>query len=273
MIFSPRQAWRWVRHLPQNPVYLRERGSWGNPNPFFDNLKRFSPFILIGTISLGLCAGYNPSLLAGFENDDALVLIWCLVCLPGVLLSMLTIFASLMVPALTAPAISMEQDRGTWDVLRMTPYSTNTILLAKLFGALSRLRIWPVLFVLTLLQGMMMACLMTLAGGETAVFGWLLGLSTMIRPWLEILFAAFTGMYFSTLVRSATVALASAYTAVILFKLINSSGIWVLAGSLLDINQTLLIVSGTIGPVILYASAVLLLWMGILGQARKMSDT
>lgn len=273
MTFSPRQTWRWVRVLPQNPVYLRERGSWGNPNPFFDNLKRFSPFVILGTISLGLCAGYNPSLLIGLENNDALVLVWCLVCLPGILLSMLTIFGSLMAPALTAPAISMEQDRGTWDVLRMTPYSMNTILLAKLFGALSRLRIWPALLVLTLLQGMMMFCLMTLTGGETAVYGWLLGLSTLTRPWLEILFAAFTGMYFSTLVRSATVALASAYTAVILFKLINSSGLWVLASSLLNIDETWLVVSGTIGPVVLYSIALLLLWMGILGQAKKMSDT
>lgn len=273
MVTSPRQAWRWVRDLPQNPIYLRERGSWGNPNPFFDNLKRFSPFVILGTISLGLCAGYNPSLMTGFENDDVLVLVWCLVCLPGILLSMLTIFASLMVPTLTAPAISMEQDRGTWDVLRMTPYSTNTILLAKLFGALSRLRIWPALLVLTLLQGLMMACLLTLAGGETAVFGWLIGFSTMTRPWLEILFAAFTGMYFSTLVRSATVALASAYTAVIVFKLINSSGLWVLGSSLLNVNETWYVVNGTIGPVFLYAIAVLLLWAGILGQARKMSDT
>jgi hypothetical protein len=273
MVTSPRQAWRWVRDLPQNPIYLRERGSWGNPNPFFDNLKRFSPFVILGTISLGLCAGYNPSLMAGFGNDDVLALVWCLVCLPGIMLSMITIFASLMVPALTAPAISMEQDKGTWDVLRMTPYSTHTILLAKLFGALSRLRIWPVLLVLTLLQGLMMGCLMTLAGGETAVIGWLLGLSTFTRPWLEILFAAFTGMYFSTLVRSATVALASAYTAVILFRLLNSSGLWVLGTSLMNADDIWYVVNGTIGPVFFYTIAVLLLWLGLLGQAKKLSDT
>ena len=264
--------WRWIRGLPENPVYLRERGSWGNPNPFFDNLNRFSPFIILGTISLGLCAGYNPSFLAAFDEDDTIVLVWCLVCLPGILLSMLTIFGSLMAPALTAPAISMEQDKGTWDVLRMTPYSTNSILLAKLFGALSRLRIWPVLFVLTLLQGMMMFCLMTISGTETAVFGWLLGLATMIRPWLEILFAAFTGMYFSTLVRSATVALASAYTAVVLFKLINSSGVWVLGSTFLNVDEIFLLLNGTIGPVVLYSIAVGVLWLGIIGQAKKLSD-
>ncbi len=273
MTFSPLKMWRWTRTLPTNPIYLREQGSWGNPNPFFDNLKRFSPFIALGTLSLGLCAGFNPALWSGFANNDALIAVWALVCLPGMVLSMLTVFGSLMAPALTAPAISMEQDQGTWDVLRMTPYSTNGILMAKLLGALSRLRIWPWLFGLTLFQGVTTFCLLALLGErETAVFSALLGVSTMLRPWLEILFAAFIGMYFSALVRSATIALASAYTAVVLFKLFNSSGVWILGSTALNVDEALLVINGIIGPVALYMVAILLLWVGIIGQAKKMSD-
>ena len=68
-------------------------------------------------------------------------------------------------------------------------------------------------------------------------------------------------------------ALASAYTAVILFKLLNSSGVWVLGTSLMNVDDIWYVVNGTIGPVVFYTIAVLLLWMGILGQAKKLSDT
>ena len=55
----------------QNPVYQRERGGWGKPNQFYDNLSRFSPFVVLGAIVFGVCAGSsNPALLAG---NDALL--------------------------------------------------------------------------------------------------------------------------------------------------------------------------------------------------------
>lgn len=261
----------WLKTLRQNPIYQRERGGWGNPNRYYANLSRYSPFIVLAVIVLGVCAGFNPGLIAGIDNNDALTAVWVLLCLPGILLTMLTLYGSFMAPALTAPLISTERAHQTWDVLRTTPYSLNTILLAKLFGALSRLRIWPVLFALTLFQGFTLFCLLTFLGGESAVYGWLAGLMTLLRPWLEILFAAFAGMFFSIIVRSATTALVGAYTAVVLFKLFNSNTVWLVIANYAEADNFLFVIS-LVGPALVYGTAVCLLWLGIVWQARKLAD-
>ncbi len=260
-----------LKTLRQNPIYQRERGGWGNPNRYYANLSRYSPFIVLAVIVLGVCAGFNPGVFAGLGENDALAAVWVLLCLPGLLLTMLTLYGSFLAPALTAPLISAERAHQTWDVLRATPYSLNTILLAKLFGALSRLRIWPVLFLLTLFQGFATFCLLTLAGSDTAVFGWLAGLMTLLRPWLEILFAAFAGMFLSIILRSATTALIAAYTAVVLFKLFNSNTAWLAIANFVGADGSFFLVS-LIGPTLIYGAAVLLLWLGIVRQARKLAD-
>lgn len=264
---NPLTWWRWARALPQNPIYLREKGTWGKPNPFFDNLIRFSPFIIIGSISLGFCAGFgNPVI---FANNEDLFTLWCLICLPGILLFMLTFFGVLMAPALTAPMISLERDRGTWEILRATPQPMASILMAKFFGALSRLRIWPLLFVLTLLQGMVIFC-STVIISEGSPWSWSMGAATIFRPWLEILFAAFTGLLFSTAVRSATMALVSSYAVVVIFKLFNNSLVWVglmsnrLEGEIARLGMS------TVGPTAVYALAIIAVWGGIFYQASKL---
>jgi ABC-type transport system involved in multi-copper enzyme maturation permease subunit len=265
-----RSWWHWYRNLPQNPVYLREKGHWGKPNPFYTNLMRFSPFVLLGVIALGFCGGFNNP--AMFADNDDLFAIWCLVCIPGLLLSMLTIFGSLMAPALTAPAISLERAQGTWDVLRTTPQSTQSILLAKLFGGLARMRIWTLLLALSLFQGLIFFCTLTLTSTETAVWGWLVALVAVIRPWLEILFAAFTGMFFSTAVHSATIALASSYAIIVIFRLFNNSTVWYGLMSISQPEDVVMIVVGTVGPTAVYALAVAALWAGILYQANRLRD-
>jgi ABC-type transport system involved in multi-copper enzyme maturation permease subunit len=260
--------WQWYRNLPQNPVYLREKGQWGKPNPFYDNLLRFSPFVVLGGISLGFCGGFsNP---AFFGNNDELFAIWCLLCLPGMLISMVTIFGSLLAPALTAPMISLERDKGTWDILLTTPQSVFSILLAKLLGALARLRIWPLLFVLSLLQGMIMFCSLSLVDGQVAVWDGLTGFSAIARPWLEILFAAFTGLFFSTVVRSATMAVASTYAVVVILKLFNSSLIWMGLLSGVLSNEVALLAIGAVGPTAVYAVAIIGLLTGTFYQANRM---
>lgn len=265
---SPIRWWRWYQHLPQNPVYLREKGHWGKPNPFYDNLIRFSPFLLLGGISLGFCAGFgNP---AFFNNNDDLFTIWCLLCLPGMLLSMVTLFGSLLAPALTAPMISLERDKGTWDILLTTPQPVFSLLLAKLLGALSRLRIWPVLFVLSLFQGLIIFCSMSLMGGKITVWDGLLGLTTVLRPWLEILFAAFTGLLFSTVVRSATMAVSSTYAIVVIFKIFNSGLVWMALMSNQMSDETAVLAIGSVGPTAVYALAIIGLWAGIFYQANRM---
>jgi hypothetical protein len=261
--------WVWVRTLRQNPVYLREKGTWGNPNPFYTRLRQYSPFLIIGAIVLGICAGTsNPALLSG--NEDLLIF-WCVLCLPGVLLSMLTIFGTFMAPALTAPSISLEMDHGTWDILRMTPQPTEAILLAKLFGGLARLRIWPVLFILSMFQGLLVTCIAALGGGQLGLWGIVLGITTIFRPWLEVLFAAVARMFISTWVRSATIALVGTYTAVIIIKLFNSSTAWLGIISLLDVESNSLFIGGTAGPVLVYFGLIIALIIGIMLRAEKIS--
>ncbi len=269
---NPLSWWRWWRALPQNPVYQRERGGWGKPNQFYDNLSRFSPFVVLGAIVFGICAGSsNPALLAG---NEALIAVYCLLCLPGILLNGLTMFGMLMAPALTAPTISMELDRGTWDILRATPLTTRSIVMAKLFGALGRLRIWPVLFALSLLQGLLITGSMIFAGSaETgsplAIWAAALGAAATVRPWLEVLFAGFTGMYVSTRLHSSTTALAGSYTAVVLIRVFNSSLLWLAVANLFELDEAAFVVSG-VGPAAVYLLAIGGLWIGLMRQADRM---
>ncbi len=261
-----------LKTLQQNPIYQRERGGWGSSNRYYANLSRYSPFIILAVIILGICSALNPAIYTGIEAADTLAAVWVLLCLPGLLLTMLTLYGSLMAPALTAPLISAERAHQTWDVLRTTPYSLNTILLAKLFGALSRLRIWPVLFLLTLFQGFATFCLLVLAGSNVAAYSWLVGLIVLTRPWLEILFAAFAGMFISTVVRSASNALVAAYTTVVLFKLLNSSAAWLVITNYYGEASSFSYIVTLAGPTLVYGTAVLLLWLGIVRQARKLAD-
>lgn len=265
---KPALWWRWWHDIRNNPVYLREKGGWGKPNPFYDNLSRFSPFVIIGAILFGICAGFgNPGLLSA---NDGLVAFWCFLCLPAMLLNGVTMFATLMAPALTAPSVSMEVSRGTWDVLRTTPISTRSILVAKLLGSLSRLKIWRLLLVLSVLQGIMMACSMTLSDGPFLILGPALGAATLARPWLEVLFAGFVGMYWGTRVKSATVALAASYAIVVTVKMVNSSTIWMAIAALFDFGELLLPVGG-IGPAALYAVLLTMLWLGLSRQASRLA--
>lgn len=223
----------------------------------------------MGAILIGICAGSsNPAMLAG---NDELFAFWCFLCLPGILLTVLTIFASLMAPALTAPSIAMERDRGTWDMLRATPQSPRTILLAKLFGALARLRIWRLLFAVSVLNGALAACSAILTAQDSlAILGLLVGIITVARPWAEVLFAAFAGMYASTWTRSATMALVAGYTAVVLFKLINNSFLWLAISAGLNLQGAILFMI-TLGPTTIYIIATALLLLALVLRAEKIA--
>jgi hypothetical protein len=271
IITSLKSAWRWWRNLAGNPVYLREKGQWGRPNPFYDKVNRFSPFFLLAALVLGSCTAYsNPSL---FLGNSGLGAFYCLMCLPGLLVNTLTLFGSFLAPALTAPSISSELNQGTWDILRLTPQSTLSILLAKLFGGLSRLPIWTILFVLTLIQSAIFSCSLLVASGSQAD-SWLpillAGLSLLIRPWLEVLFAAFLGMYLSTWVRSAALALAWSYAGLVLFKLVNNSALWT-ALALAATGSEAVIAASLFAPAVIYLLATAALFYGLFHRAQKMS--
>jgi hypothetical protein len=260
--------WQQWQALRQNPVYLRETGAWGSPNPFYQQISRFSPFIIIGVISLGVCGGSaNPALFAG---NDELMVTACFICLPGFLVTAVTLYAQIMAPALTAPTISMERASGTWDILRTTPMSLGSIFMAKLFGSLSRLRIWPILFAMTLLQGGIMACSLSMLGDGAALWGPVMGAATALRPWLEIIFAAFAGMYASTVAGTAMMALVAAYIAVVLVKIFNSGALWLAISLLAELGETATLLLPTLIPVVIYMLLITAVWLGLLHQAKRM---
>jgi hypothetical protein len=84
------------------------------------------------------------------------------------------------------------------------------------------------------------------------------------------LFAAFVGMLASTLVKSATTALAASYTAVFLTKVFNSSLIWLGIGSLFNQGDVFPFVMSGLGPTAVYFLAIVGLWIGLLRQADRL---
>ncbi len=214
--------WRTLRH---HPVYLREKGAWGRGNPYHTALTHYSPLLMTGAMLLGVCgAGTN---LMVWSGGGELYLAWCLLCLPGIATSALALFGSFMAPALSATSISYERATGTWEILRVVPLSQRRLVLAKLLGGLARLRLlWVALLGLTLYQGLVMVCNVMITSPQVAGWGWLLGLSAAMRPWLEVLFAALAGMWNGIWIRSAVLALVASLTAVFLFRLLNSSLLW-----------------------------------------------
>ena len=267
---SIRAGWHWFRHLPQNPIYLREKGSWGRPNPFYDQMIRFAPVVVLAGIGLGFCAGFGNPLL--FGDNDELFAIWCLVCIPGILLTMTTLYGLFIAPALTAPIISQERDSGTWSILLTIPQSRQAIVMAKLLGALARVRVWPILFLLTGFQGFIIFFSLVFIDGGITFWDWLIAGATALRPWTEIFFAAFSGFFFSTLVRSATVALASTYALIVAFKLINSSLLWIGVVGLRSSDEIVAFGLGSVGPTAVYLCSIMALGAGIFVQANRLGE-
>jgi hypothetical protein len=261
--------WEWWQGIRRSPIYQRERGGWGKPNPFYDHLSRYVPLVVLAALFFGLCSGAANVNNAFAGSNESAVLLWCLTCLPGILLSMLTLFGAFMAPALTAPIVSMEVDRGSWDLLRLTPLPTRTILAAKLLGALARLRIWLLLFLLTLLQGSLVAFTGLLYGPNMQLESWALAAAIVFRPWLEIFFAAVAGLYASITVSSATTALVAAYMAVILMRLFNNTPLWLVTANLFDLPGNWLLISGNLGPTAVYLFVTIILAWSIRRWANR----
>jgi ABC-type transport system involved in multi-copper enzyme maturation permease subunit len=243
--------------LRDNPIYLRERGEWGRANPFYERLARYWPLVALGALILGFCAAAgNPAIASGNELIAGL---WCLLCFPNMLSAVLTLYGSFMLPALTAPSVSMELDRGTWDILRATPYPDRTILRAKLWGAMGRLRIWWLLLIAGGLQGAAAACFFAISAPAEAVWAAVIGPAVVARPVAEVLFAGCLGFYFSTRIRSAMTALAAAYGGVFVLKLLNNSGVWTLIGRGLALEEGGQFVMGVVVPAAVYGILIIAL--------------
>lgn len=246
--------WRLLR---ENPIYLRERGSWGRANPFYERLVRYSPLVAVGAVVLGFCTAVSSPITS--PDSDLILTLWCVLCFPNMLASILSLYGSIMLPALTAPAISHELDRGTWDILRVAPYSDRTILSAKLFGALGRLRIWWLLLIAGLIQGLAATCLFAVSAPDDALWALVIGPAVTLRPLVEVLFAGCLGFYLSTRLRSATTALAATYAGVFTLKLLNSSGAWTLIGRGLALDESGQFIVGVVVPAAVYGLLILIL--------------
>ena len=261
--------YHWLRTLPQNPIYQREKGGWGTPNLFFENMRRYSPFIVMGLGLIGFCAGSgNSSVLAG---NNSLFAIYCLLCIPGIIINIMTLAGLFLAPALTAPSICTEVESGTWEVLLMTPQSTRSIVFAKMFGALSRLRwLWPVLFLLSVLQGMTLMCSMLVMGDQLFLMAIPTGAAMAARPWLEVMLAAMAGMLASMYMRSTMMALLASYTFIVILKLFNSSPVWYFILQALEAEELVSYMMSVVGPTAVYTISVISLAIGTLWRANKM---
>jgi hypothetical protein len=265
LIAQWRSQWR---QLQENPIYLREQGHWGHPNAFYQRLVGYWPLVFVGAIILGFCAAASSP--AFFSGNELFLTLWCLLCLPNMLAAVLSLYGSVMLPALTAPSISLELDRGTWDILRVAPYSDRTILAAKLLGAIRRLKIWPLLLIVGQLQGLAAACAFTLSTPQQAIWVVSIAPAVAVRPFLEVLFAGVLGFYLSTRLRSATTALAATYGGVFVLKLLNSSGVWTLIGRGLALEEGGQFVVGVVVPAAVYGLVILILLQRIGANFREL---
>ena len=262
-----------LRTLPYNPIYLRERGRWGQPNRFFGTLSRYSPFVVMAAFVVGICStSYGFPLLMGLNSD--IIGYWVVVCLPTFVVQIMLIGALVTVPTLTTPLVSTEIEQGTWEILRLTPQPMLDLLLAKMFGALARLKwLWVLLLIGTLLQvtGSALGVLGIVAivpqdlseQVNTSVLLILLSILLITRPWAEIAFIAVLGLVISTIVRSTRVGLATCYIILFIVRTLNGNFVWgiiaILVGETLNNEGLFAIVSLTPSMVYLLSTAVLML--------------
>lgn len=250
MVASLRAGWRWWRTLSDNPIYQRELDTWGSANPFYASLRRYLPLLILLGLVLGVCTTVSSPTL--FANNELMSTVYCLLCLPGMAINFVTIYGLFTAPALTAPMISAERYRGTWQLLLTTPQSRRSIVMAKLMAALHRQRIWPFLILLAMFQASMMACVTMLLGSEGWQIGVLASGTTLLRPLIEVATAAVLGLTMSLLTTSAVLALVASYSAVILLKLFNSSVLWGMAASQVSDSRTTAFLASSLAPVLVY---------------------
>ena len=247
--------------LRQNPIYLREQGHWGEPNSIYANINRYSPFVIMGALVLGVCGGNNFLSTIGMNSGTEWLIL--LLCIPNAFMQMLTWGGLFMVPALTAPSVSEEIKRGTWEILMLTPQPVHHILFAKLFGSLSRLRIWWLLIIMSVLQGgVTIVAAATAASAFDAVSlatSLMLAIGLLLQPWLEIGYAALVGLTVSTWAQTSRAALITSYSIIFGTKLV----IWLLSLLLISIltvgildNESLFTVGFSFLRIFMYAGGI-----------------
>lgn len=273
---SPWHAWRaWWRALPDNPVYLREQGHWGRPSSTYEAVRRYAPLIVAGGLVLGLI-GAIAHITTYTATSGMVAVVVCLITVPLIITNTLTFIGAVLAPALTAPSISREISGRTWELLNTIPQSTASIVLAKLFGALARLkRLFQVVFFLALVEAfILMFITFAATAGRSDSWGVTLLLAAVtfagaLRPPLELAAAALIGMYASTRATALSGALAGAYTGIVLLRVFASGILWSSLGSAAGVGDTGLVLLLNLVPTTVY----LLLLPTLLHRIVKHADT
>lgn len=234
--------WAFIRKIKTSPIYLREQGKWGEPNPYYATLMRYLPLVLIVVLGLGVfCGSYQFSSFIGLNEWMGFIIL--LVCLPNIVLQALTWIGVLLAPALTAPSVVEEIDRGSWEILRLTPMPTMHIIIAKFLGSMSRLKIWWPLLIVSVIYALAIGVGSVLTLNLTSIqdtflveppsnwqmAGWAIAttLSALIRPWLDIGFSGLVGLTLSLWTKSARAALIGTYAIVFIFRIV----LWTIVGT------------------------------------------
>ncbi len=229
--------WNFLRKVRSNPIYYREQGRWGEPNAYFATLMRYLPLILIVVLGLSVfCGSYQLTQFLGIGEAGGILFL--LLCLPNIVIQVLTWIGIILAPALTAPSVVEEMDRGSWDILRLTPMPTMEIIVSKFLGSLSRLRIWWALLVVSVIYAIVVGLGTSALGAAASFFtssgtdfqqtdGWqtvgvavLTTTSTVMRPWLEIGFAGLVGLTLSLWTNSTRAALIGSYATIFVYRTI-----------------------------------------------------
>lgn len=274
--------------LRETPFYKREKGLWGNPNEFYTYANRFAPLLIIGSLFLGMCGGVTNFAGTSDAVSQTIVLFYCFYCLPTIGVQMLTWTGVVMIPTLTAPIISEELKRGSWDMLMVTPYPIQTILWAKALGGLSRLYIWWPLLILSVIQllGTVLAAVVILANLSTgSVVAWndtfstmvvvtLAGLGLSLRPWVELVFVALVGLCCSTATKSGGLALAITYAIIIVVKMVCGNTLWtVLTAAILtgSPQEEWIPIAGSYIPLLMYAFLITITFFLLRRQMEQLA--
>ncbi len=213
--FAIRKGVAWYRALPDNPIYKRESGAWGNPNPIYDVVVRYSPFVFLTALLVAFCGGVTNPVWLSRSNGFSLF------CILGVTANILKLYGIVAAPALTVPCIGLEQSSGSLELLFTTPKSRQDIVFAKFFGALSRLKIWKPMLFFGGLQ--MLAASIPIAEAIRDVKNmWLLLTlpAYLAQPFLEVFFAGLLGLYLSTWIKSSMMAIVATYAAFFTLKIL-----------------------------------------------------
>jgi hypothetical protein len=161
------------------------------------------------------------------------LLLWCLTCLPGNAAVDADAVWGLHGSGPDGPYGQHGSGPGQLGYFAPDALPTRTILAAKLLGALARLRIWLLLFLLTLLQGSLVALTGLCFIGK--ICGWKAGhwrpLSFFVPGWRFFLppLPDFVCLDYGIIGHNGA---GGAYTAVILMRLFNNTPLWLVTACL-----------------------------------------